>query len=90
MKIFKTFTPDLCCSFACMLQLIIYILEQHRVFHICFVFRYIMEMDTYDKLTTQLFDKWDDFNFFIVNFPYLCSNIASSPAYGVYISQLIQ
>ena len=31
----------------------------------------------------------DDFNFSIVNFPYLCSNIPASPAYGVYISQLI-
>ena len=26
----------------------------------------------------------------IVNFPFLCSNIPSSPAYGVYISQLIR
>ena len=25
-----------------------------------------------------------------VNFPYLCSNMLSSPAYGVYVSQLIQ
>jgi hypothetical protein len=32
----------------------------------------------------------DDFNFSIVNFPYLCSNIPASPAYGVYISQLIR
>jgi hypothetical protein len=28
--------------------------------------------------------------FFIVNFPYFCSNIPDSPAYGVYISQLIR
>jgi hypothetical protein len=27
------------------------------------------------KITTQLYDKRDDFNFSIVNFPYLCSNI---------------
>jgi hypothetical protein len=32
----------------------------------------------------------DDFNFAIVNFPYTCSNIPLSPAYGVYISQLIR
>jgi hypothetical protein len=38
----------------------------------------------------QLYDKRDDFNFSIVNFPYLCSNIPASPAYGVYISQLIR
>ena len=32
---------------------------------------------------------WDDFNFKIINFPNMCSNIPASPAYGVYISQLI-
>ena len=42
------------------------------------------------KLTTQLYDKRDDFNFAIVNFPYTCSNIPLSPAYGVYISQVIR
>jgi len=29
----------------------------------------------------------DDFNFPIVNFPFICSNIPAAPAYGVYISQ---
>ena len=47
-------------------------------------------MDYDGKLTTQLYDKRDDFNFSIVNFPYLCSNIPLSPAYGVYVSQLIR
>ena len=32
----------------------------------------------------------DDFNFHITNFPFLSSNIPSSPAYGVFISQLIR
>ena len=31
-----------------------------------------------------------DFNFYITNFPFLSSNIPSSPAYGVFISQLIR
>jgi hypothetical protein len=32
-----------------------------------------------------------DFNFPIVNFPFICSNIPAAPAYGVYnISQLIR
>ena len=35
------------------------------------------------------FDKRDDFNFPIVNFPFLSSIIPSAPAYGVYVSQLI-
>ena len=33
--------------------------------------------------------KRDNFNFNIVNFPYLSSNIPSGPAYRVYISQLV-
>ena len=32
----------------------------------------------------------DDFNFNIVNFPFLSSNIPQSPAYGVYVSLLIR
>ena len=34
-------------------------------------------------------DKCDYFTFPIVNFPFISSNIPASPAYGVYISQLI-
>ena len=41
------------------------------------------------KLITRLYDKRDDFNFPIVNFPFLSSNIPSALAYGVYVSQLI-
>jgi hypothetical protein len=50
----------------------------------------LLKLDTNGKLSTQLYDKLDNFNFSIVNFPYLCSNIPASPAYGVYISQLIR
>ena len=32
----------------------------------------------------------DDFNFHITHFPFLSGNISSSPAYGVFISQLIR
>ena len=42
------------------------------------------------KLSTRLYDKRDDFAFHIVNFPFLSSNIPSSPSYGVYIWQLIR
>ena len=35
-------------------------------------------------------DKCDDFDFLIVTFPYLSSNIPESPAYGVFVSQLIR
>ena len=49
-----------------------------------------LEFDTNGSLTTQLYDKRDDFNFSIVNFPFIDSNIPESPAYGVFISQLIR
>ena len=42
------------------------------------------------QLHTFLYDKRDDFNFHITNFPFLSSNILSLPAYGVFISQLIR
>ena len=38
----------------------------------------------------SIFDKRDNFNFDIVNFPFLSCNIPTSPAYGVYISQLVR
>jgi len=50
----------------------------------------LLGYDSDGKLCTKLYDKRDDFTFSIVNFPFLCSNIPSSPAYGVYMSQLIR
>ena len=46
-------------------------------------------IDSGGKLSTRLYDKCDDFDFHIVNFPFLSSSIPSGPSYGVYISQLI-
>ena len=37
----------------------------------------------------KIYDKRDDFNFEIVNFPFLDGDVLRSPSYGVYISQLI-
>ena len=37
-----------------------------------------------------MYDKRDDFNFEIVNFPFLDGDVPRSPSYGVYISQLIR
>ena len=42
------------------------------------------------KYVTEVYDKSDAFNFDIVNFPYMSSNILANPTYGVYISQLIR
>ena len=49
-----------------------------------------LEIDIEGRLRTKLYDKGDDFNFPIVNFPFMCSNIPAAPAYGVYISQMIR
>ena len=40
-----------------------------------------LEMDSDDRLKTQLYDKRDDFNFPIVNFPFICSNIPTVSTY---------
>ena len=42
------------------------------------------------QLHTSVYDKRDDFNFHITNVPFMSSNIPTSPAYGVFISQLIR
>ena len=42
------------------------------------------------QLHTSVYDKRDDFKFHITNFPFLSSNTPTSPAYGVFISQLIR
>ena len=38
---------------------------------------------------SKIYDKRDDFNFEIVNFPFLDGDVPRSPSYGVYMSQLI-
>ena len=40
-------------------------------------------------VSSKIYDKWDDFDFEIVNFPFLDRDVPRSPSYGVYISQLI-
>ena len=41
-------------------------------------------------VSSEIYDKRDDFNFEIVNFPFLGVDFPHSPSYGVYISQLIR
>ena len=40
-----------------------------------------LEIDSEGMLRTKLYDKRDNFNFLIVNFPFICSNIPAAPAY---------
>ena len=42
-----------------------------------------------DIVSTKIYDKRDDFDFEIVNFPFLDGDVPRSTSYGVYISQLI-
>ena len=50
----------------------------------------LFEFDNDNRLRVKIYDKRDDFNCNIVNYPFLCGNIPHSPSYGVYISQLIR
>ena len=48
-----------------------------------------LKFDTNGQLYIRLYDKRDDFNFSIINFPHFDSNIPNAPTYGVYISKPI-
>ena len=41
-------------------------------------------------VSSKIYDKHDDFDFDIVNFPFLDGDVPRHPSYGVYISQLIR
>ena len=41
-------------------------------------------------VSSNIYDKRDDLNFEIVNFPFLDGDVPHSPSYGVYISQLFR
>ena len=43
-----------------------------------------------DIFSTKIYDKRDDFIFYIVNFPFLDGDVPQRLSYGVYISQLIR
>ena len=50
----------------------------------------LLSIESDGQLRTSLYDKRDDFNFYITNFPFLSSNIPSSLAYSLFIAQLIR
>ena len=60
------------------------------VSHVCTSYLDIDISICNNRFFTTVFDKRDNFNFDIVNSPFLSSNIPTSPAYGVYISQLVR
>ena len=48
-----------------------------------------LNLSIHDIVSTTIYDKRDDFNFDIVNFPFLDGDVPRRPSYGVYISHLI-
>ena len=50
----------------------------------------LLSIERDGQLHTSIYDKRDDFSFHITNFPFLSSNIPTSPVNGVFISQLIR
>lgn len=61
-------------------------LIQEKRLH-AFIF-FFLNIDKDGRLHTKIFDKRDDFNFPLINFPFLSSNIPYAPSYGFYMSQL--
>ena len=47
-------------------------------------------VNVFNFLFHQIYDKRDDFDFVIVNFPFLDGDVPRSTSYGVYISQLVR
>ena len=69
----------------------LYVYSDHSILECYNLFSGVeLSMRSFFVISTRLYDKRDDFDFHIVNFPYLSSNIPSGPSYGVYISQLIR
>ena len=50
----------------------------------------LLSIESDGQLRTSLYDKRDDFYFYITNFPFLSNNIPSSQAYGVFLSKLVR
>ena len=51
---------------------------------------YVTYCSMYNLASFLVYDKRDDFDFEIVNFPFLDGDVPRSTSYGVYISQLIR
>ena len=64
--------------------------KANKSYHLAKYLDLTFMIDSGGKLSTRIYDKRDDFDFHIVNFPFLSSNILLGPSYGVYISQLIR
>ena len=50
----------------------------------------LLSIERDGQFHSSMYDKRDDFNFHIIKFPFLSSNVPTSPAYGAFISQFIR
>ena len=57
---------------------------------VCYLHTNIKTGGTNTPFRISIYDKRDDFTFRIVNFPHMDGNIPATPAYGVYVSQLVR
>ena len=57
---------------------------------VCYLHTNIKTGGTNTPFRISIYNKRDDFTFWIVNCPHMDSNIPTNPAYGVYISQLVR
>ena len=57
---------------------------------VCYLDTRIKQGDASTPYHISVYDKRDDFDFRIVNFPHMDSNIPANPVYGIYISQLVR
>ena len=82
---FPNFNRTLC-------KQIVEILIRRRIMR-CLIWVYTVSRPVKRRLgfvSTKIYDKRDDFDFEIVNFPFLDGDVPRSTSYGVYISQLIR
>ena len=45
---------------------------------------------TNDIVSSKIYDKWDGFNYEILNFQFLDGDVLHSPSFGLYILKLIR
>jgi len=57
---------------------------------VCYLETRISHGDSSAPFLISVYDRREDFNFRIVNFPFMDSNIPATPAYGVNLSQLVR
>ena len=64
--------------------------RQKATLNVCFLARFTLSIGTKVNFTLMFMTNFDDFSFYIKNFPLLSSKIPYLPAYGVFMSHPIR